>query len=72
MSKFETAAIEGDGFCYIQGTLVPKILALIAESGISYDAAALVPALLKAEIEECTVASNKMLRFTVPDGKNTQ
>lgn len=57
---------------YIERTLIPQILKLIEESGLSYHDAAMVPDLLKVGIQECTTAANKRGCFTVLDEKGTQ
>lgn len=50
----------------IESEIIPKMLKVIEESGISYYSASFVPEILKRYIEECTQHANKTLRFTIP------
>lgn len=52
---------------YLQCTLLPAILEMIEESGVSCAAALTIPQMLQNRITRCVAKSNEQHTFTVAD-----
>lgn len=67
MDKKFTSIGEGYDINYLQSTLLPDILAVIEESGVSCAAALVIPQMLEKRIKNCVAKSNEKHAFTVAD-----